>query len=92
MDNDMDVLDKLCMLLGEAISKYSKRRVKHGRKRSQAGRLKGSAKRKYLKTLKQKKRKYATSSTAKRKAKVAAKRYKRTSKAKLTKRQYKGKR
>lgn len=81
-------------MLGEPInevSKYQTRRVKHGRKRSQASRKKGADKRKYLKTLKDRKRKYKTSSTAKLKAKKTRKKYKRTAGAKRAKRMYKGK-
>lgn len=88
----MDILDKLCMFLGEAaIKPYATRRVKHGRKRSQASRMKGSAKRKYLKRLRDKKRVYKRSSALKIKAKKARKRYVRTSKAKAAKRMYRGK-
>ncbi|MCK5016108.1 MAG: hypothetical protein KAS32_03470 [Candidatus Peribacteraceae bacterium] len=88
----MDILDKINTILGEEVSKYKSRRVKHGKKRSQAGKLKGAEKRKYLKRLKDKKKKYGRSGTAKRKAAVSAKKYKRTAGAKRAKRMYKGKR
>ena len=85
----MDILDKISSVLGEEISKYSKRRVKHGRKRSTAGRLQGADKRKYLKSLKDKKRKYKGSAATRSKVKRKRKKYLKTSGAKQAKRLYK---
>lgn len=87
----MDIVDKISTLLGETVKPYVARKVNHGRKRSKASRLTSTEKQKYLKTLKDRKRKYKTDSMAKLKAKKAAKKYKRTSKAKLNKTLYKGK-
>jgi hypothetical protein len=87
----MDILDRISLVLGEEVKKYAARKVKHGRRRSQASKIKGADKRKYLKSLKDKKKKYKSSSSLKLKAKKAAKKYKRTSGAKRAKRMYKGK-
>lgn len=85
----MDVLDKISEYLGEEVKKYQKRRVAHGRKRSAAGRMKGTQKRSYIKNLKKRKKEYARNASMRRKAKVARKKYLRTSKAKQTARRYK---
>lgn len=85
----MDILDKLADYLGEEVSKYKKRRVAHGRKRSASGRLKGAEKKKYVKRLKKRKKEYARNASMRKKAKVARKKYLRTSKAKQAKRKYK---
>ena len=88
----MDILSKLSMFLGENISKYEPRKVKHGRKKSASSRLTGEKKRKYLLSLRDRKKKYKRSSSAKRTVRRKAKVYKRTAGAKISKRLYRGKR
>ena len=89
-DDVMDSIDSLETVdVDEAVSKYKKRRVKSGRKRSSAGRLQGSAKRNYIKKLKDKKKQYKASFSKRLKAKKSQKKYKKTSKAKQVSRKYK---
>ena len=86
----MDSLDDLETVdLDEAITKYKKRKVKSGRRRSGAGRLQGSAKRKYIKKLKDNKRKYKTNFSQKAKNKKTSKKYRKSSKGKASARKYK---
>ena len=90
LDNVMSTIDGLETVdVDESVSKYKKRKVSSGRKRSSAGRLQGSDKRNYIKRLKDKKKQYKASFSKRLKAKKAQKKYKKTSKAKAVSRKYK---
>ena len=84
----MDILDKINNYLGEEVKKYKPRKVKHGTKKSKASKLTGAAKFKYIKDLKDRKMSYKHDATAKKKAKKASKKYRKSNQGKVTAKKY----
>jgi hypothetical protein len=86
----MDAFDSLeSVEVDEAAYKYKRKKVGHGRKRSQAGKLTGSKKRDYIKKLKDNRKDYKRSASKRRDAKRKKKKYNKTAGAKQSKRMYK---
>jgi hypothetical protein len=91
LDDEDDSDDNIEDDLDENIStlKIKPRKVKAGRMRSKASKIRGKKKIKYLKKLRDKRKLYKKSASLKNKTKRKMMRYKKTSKAKMAKRKYK---